>query len=146
MSRRAILPRIRTGIRPLIMKVRRFYFNRVWGMSIGAGTFVSMSAKLDLSNPTGIIIGDDTTIAFGVSILSHDPNGGMRVTRIGSRCFVGAHSLVLPGVTIGDHCIVSAGSVVLRDVPANTWVSGNPARIREAGIMTGVHGARIWSV
>lgn len=144
MRRRSILAQIRTGIRPLVMKLRRAYFNRVWGMSIGHGTFVSMSAKLDVSNPTGIIIGEDTTIAFGAAILSHDPNGTRQVTHIGSHCFIGAHSVVLSGVSIGDHCIVSAGSVVVRNVAPNTWVSGNPARTREGDIMTGPGGNRIW--
>ncbi|MBV8682839.1 MAG: acyltransferase [Caulobacteraceae bacterium] len=103
-----------------------------------------MSAKLDLSNPAGIIIGEDTTIAFGAAILSHDPSGATQMTRIGSHCFIGAHSIVLAGVTIGDHCIVSAGSVVVGDVAPNTWVSGNPARLQEAGISTWRRGARIW--
>ncbi|WP_308806818.1 DapH/DapD/GlmU-related protein [Neobacillus driksii] len=36
---------------------------------------------------------------------------------------------MLPGVTIGDNSIVAAGSVVTKDVPANTIVAGNPAKI-----------------
>jgi UDP-2-acetamido-3-amino-2,3-dideoxy-glucuronate N-acetyltransferase len=42
---------------------------------------------------------------------------------------IGAGATILGGVTIGEHAMVGAGSVVTRDVPANTLVYGNPARI-----------------
>jgi acetyltransferase-like isoleucine patch superfamily enzyme len=58
-------------------------------------------------------------------------------TRIGSRCLIGAHSFIMPGVTIGDECVISPASVVLKDVPPNTLVAGNPARQIERGIRTG---------
>jgi exopolysaccharide acyltransferase PssR len=40
-------------------------------------------------------------------------------------------------VRIGDHCVVAAASVVMKDVPSNSLVAGNPARIMEKGIQTG---------
>lgn len=49
--------------------------------------------------------------------------------RIGDRVWIGEQVCVLPGVTIGEGAIVGAGSVVTRDVPANTIVAGNPARV-----------------
>jgi acetyltransferase-like isoleucine patch superfamily enzyme len=42
---------------------------------------------------------------------------------------IGSNATILCGVTIGEGAIVGAGSVVTRDVPANTIVAGNPARI-----------------
>jgi len=42
---------------------------------------------------------------------------------------IGANTTVLPGVTIGANALVGAGSVVVRDVPADAVVVGNPARI-----------------
>lgn len=42
---------------------------------------------------------------------------------------IGAHSVILPGVTIHENALVGAGSVVTRDVPANSIVIGNPARV-----------------
>ena len=53
-----------------------------------------------------------------------------------ARCFIGAHSILMPGVTIGDGSIVGAGSVVTRDVPAASIAAGNPARIVRKGITT----------
>jgi maltose O-acetyltransferase len=43
--------------------------------------------------------------------------------------YLGARSIVLPGVEIGDGAIIGAGSVVRRDVPAGTIVAGNPAEV-----------------
>jgi len=52
--------------------------------------------------------------------------------RIGPRCFLGGHSIVLKGVSIGEGAVIGAGSVVTRDVPAFEIWAGVPARkIRE---------------
>jgi maltose O-acetyltransferase len=48
---------------------------------------------------------------------------------VGDDAWLGGGAIVLPGVTIGDRAIVGAGSVVTRDVPADTVVAGNPARV-----------------
>jgi maltose O-acetyltransferase len=48
---------------------------------------------------------------------------------IGDDVWLGGGAIVLPGVTIGDRAVVGAGSVVTRDVPADTVVAGNPARV-----------------
>lgn len=49
--------------------------------------------------------------------------------KIGNDAWIGCNSIILKGVTIGDGAIVAAGSVVTKDVPANTTVGGNPARV-----------------
>jgi acetyltransferase-like isoleucine patch superfamily enzyme len=43
---------------------------------------------------------------------------------------IGANATILPGITIGEGAMVGAGSVVTKDVPANTLVVGNPARVQ----------------
>jgi acetyltransferase-like isoleucine patch superfamily enzyme len=58
-------------------------------------------------------------------------------TRIGKECQIGAHSIIMPGVRVGDNCVVAVASVVMKDVPSNCLVSGNPARVVEKGIQTG---------
>lgn len=50
--------------------------------------------------------------------------------RIGAGAVIGANSTILPGVTIGRGAVVGAGSVVVRDVPPNTVIYGNPAKIQ----------------
>jgi acetyltransferase-like isoleucine patch superfamily enzyme len=43
--------------------------------------------------------------------------------------FIGAHSIVLKGVTIGENSIIGSGSVVTKSIPANQIWAGNPAKI-----------------
>ena len=81
-----------------------------------------------------ISVGDESVISSDVRILAHDGStkhgtGYIRIGRvdIGQRVYIGAKSIVLPGVRIGDDAIVGAGSVVTHDVPARTVVAGNPA-------------------
>ena len=53
---------------------------------------------------------------------------------IGENCWIGAGSIILPGVTIGDNTVIGAGSVVTKDIPANVVAFGNPCRVqREIG-------------
>jgi len=139
-----LVSRMRDKVRDAVVGVRRLYFNRVWKMDLGEGTVISLSAKLDKTNPRGIHIGRYTVVTFGAAILTHDyVNRVDRDVHIGDNCFIGAHSIILPGVTIGDHCIVSAASVVARNVPAGSLVAGNPARIVETNLKTTHYGVRI---
>ena len=46
-----------------------------------------------------------------------------------SNVWIGGSATILPGVTIGKNAIVAAGAVVTKDVPANTIVGGNPAKV-----------------
>ena len=48
---------------------------------------------------------------------------------IGRNVKIGANATILPGVVIGDNSVIGAGSVVVNDVPPNTVVVGNPARM-----------------
>jgi maltose O-acetyltransferase len=52
-----------------------------------------------------------------------------RPIRLGNDVWIGGGAVVLPGVTIGDRGVVGAGAVVVRDVPPDTVVVGNPARV-----------------
>lgn len=135
---------VRDILREVLRKVRRQYFVRVWHMDMSEGATVSFSAKLDKTNPKGIHIGRYSVVSFGAAVLAHDwVNNCDRDVRIGDNCFIGAHAIILPGVTIGDHCIVAAASVVARSVPAGCLVAGNPARVVETNIKTGPYGIRV---
>jgi hypothetical protein len=59
---------------------------------------------------------------------------------IGKECNIGANSIIMAGIRVGDNCVVAAASVVMKDVPPNCLVAGNPARIMEKGIRTGPRG------
>ena len=52
-----------------------------------------------------------------------------RPVHIGHDCWIGANVVICPGVTVGENCVIGAGSVVTRDIPANSFAAGNPARV-----------------
>src|SRR5579872_5036056 len=125
---RGLLARIRRELRPHMCELYRQYLNRAWGMDIGKDCMVSLSSRMDKTYPRGIHVGESTAINFGAVVLAHDYTRNMHMdTYIGRQCQIGAHSFIMPGVKIGDNCVVAPASVVMRDVPSNTLVAGNPA-------------------
>ncbi len=128
----------------LVVNFVRGYYNLVWGMSIGSGTRISTTVKLDKTNPRGIVIGKNCALAFGAAILTHDYiNGVHKTVTIGDCCFIGARSIIMPGVNIGNHCIIGTGAVVMQNVPSGSVIMGNPGRVIETGIVTGPFGRRL---
>ena len=117
-------------------------FNRVryrlQGVSVGSGVFISLGAFIDTAYPHSIEIADDAYITKGAMLIAHDhsvyrlkdsSDDGRGFIKIGAGAFIGARAIVLRNVTIGENAVVSAGSVVGKDVPPNTIVMGNPARV-----------------
>jgi acetyltransferase-like isoleucine patch superfamily enzyme len=138
---KGILAIIYEEISPILMMLRLVYLRRLWGMDIAPDCMISISAKLDKSHPRGIHIGQATAVQFGACILSRDQTRRRRLdTWIGKYCYIGARSIIFPGVRIGDNCVVTVASVVIADVPENCVVAGNPARVIERGIKTGQWG------
>ena len=91
---------------------------------------------LDPSHCWLIEIGDDVTIAPRVHILCHDASTKTfldytkigRVT-IGNKVFIGAESVILPGVTIGNNVVIGANSTVTHNIPDNSVAVGSPAKV-----------------
>lgn len=92
------------------------------------------------SEPYLVSIGDETLVSSGVVFSTHD--GAVWVLRddepqlnrfgrieIGTRCFVGARSILLPGAKIGDRTVIGAGSVVSGEIPGGVVAAGVPARV-----------------
>ena len=106
------------------------------GLQIGSNVYIAPWVLIDPVAAYLISIGDGCRLAPRAHILAHDATSreALGFTRlapvhIGCRVFVGADTLVLPGVTIGDDCVIGAGSLVSSDIPAGSLAVGRPARV-----------------
>lgn len=137
-----LLGRIRFKAYNLTSHFKVWRYRNIYGMEIGEGTRISRKADLDKAiNPKGIHIGSYTLITGHVDIIAHDVCRQMKAdVRIGDNCFIGNGAILLPGITIGNEVIVGAGSVVTKDVPSNTIVAGNPARVIRGGVFLDHYG------
>ncbi len=118
-------------------------------ISIGDRSYIGSSL---LVCHTGISIGDDVLISWGVTIVDHDSHSidwrvraadvgdwmhgrkswvgvTVRSVHIGNRAWIGFGATILKGVSIGEGAIVGAGAVVTRSVAPYSIVAGNPARV-----------------
>jgi len=102
-------------------------------LSVGASVQFNDGCWIDFSG--GVEIGDNCLMSTDVIIYSHDhghdprsePRGVSK--RIGSGVWVGARAIIMHSCrSIGDNAVIGAGAVVVKDVPANCVVAGNPAR------------------
>lgn len=94
-----------------------------------------LGATIDKNTACLVEIGNNVTIT-NATVLAHDAStkgllGYTKIAKvkIGNNVFIGFGSIVLPGVTIGNNVIVGAGSIVREDIPDNSVVAGNPAKV-----------------
>lgn len=109
-------------------------------VSLGERVFVNMNVQFHsgYDNSASIEIGDDTFIGMNVNLctISHEIGDESRRAgkdlykgiNIGKGVWIGANSVILPGVKIEDGCIIAAGSVVIKDCEKNGLYGGNPAK------------------
>ena len=106
--------------------------------SITIGDYALLSPGVRINACDEIVLGDSVMMAAGSYITDSDwhemYDRGNRATAvnpvyIGDNVWIGDHAMVLKGVTIGENSVVAAGAVVVKDVPANVVVAGNPAKI-----------------
>ncbi|MFN8619371.1 MAG: acyltransferase [Chloroflexota bacterium] len=106
------------------------------GLVIGEDVAILEDVFLDGSHCWHISIGDHVTLAPRVMILAHDASTKRHLdltkvgkVEIGDRVFVGAGTIIMPGVRIGHDAIIGAGSVVTSEIPPATVAAGNPAKV-----------------
>ena len=114
------------------------------GAHVHFGKHVYANFNLTMVDDTHIYVGDNTLFGPNVIVATagHPILPELRKqeyqynmpVHIGKNCWLGAGTIVLPGVTIGDNTVIGAGSVVTRDIPSNVVAVGNPCRVlREIG-------------
>ncbi|MDE8674640.1 sugar O-acetyltransferase [Priestia aryabhattai] len=84
-----------------------------------------------------VIVGNNCMIGPNVGIYTaghstepkdRNKSGYAQPIKIGNDVWIGGSCTILPGVTINDNSIIAAGSVVIKDVPSNVIMAGNPAK------------------
>ena len=140
--------------------VRIYGFTNLYGCEIGddvkIGTFVEIQKGVRVGNRCkisshsflceGVVLEDDVFIGHSVTFTNDlypratNGNGQLQneadwtclPTRIKRGASIGSGATLLCGITIGENALVGAGSVVTRDVPPDTIVAGNPARVKKS--------------
>ena len=131
---------IRSFIASIVQHARTYYY-KIKGLDIHHTVILERKLNFDRLYLQGIHIGANTLIASCVTIMSHDHckrvDGQplLADVYIGKNCFIAVGSTIMPGIKIGDDVIVGAGAVVTKDVPSNTIVAGNPAKVIKTGII-----------
>jgi carbonic anhydrase/acetyltransferase-like protein (isoleucine patch superfamily) len=115
------------------------FTSRVIGhVKIGKNVWKSFAASggCYIQGGNGIEIGEDTLFGPGVKIISANHNltnlkqwEPASPVIIGERCWIGANTVILPEVVLGDDVVVAAGAIVTQSYPAGAIVAGTPAKL-----------------
>ena len=112
-----------------ILRVKTWLLRRL-GADVGSGVSLALSATPDVFWPELIRIEDDAIVGYDATILCHEVLQDEYRTGevvIGEGVMIGAETVILPGVHIGENARVAANSLVTEDVPPGATVAGVPA-------------------
>lgn len=110
-----------------------------YGYNISVGNNVFINFNCTILDVTPVVIGDHVLIGPSVSLYAatHPTNWTLRSSglengapiTIGNHVWIGAGTVICPGVNIGDRSLIGAGSVVTKNIPADVVAAGNPCRV-----------------
>ncbi|MDM0578787.1 sugar O-acetyltransferase [Clostridium perfringens] len=115
-------------------------FHANWGgknVHFGNGVYANFNLTMvddcDIFVGNNVLFGPNVTVSAG----THPIHPELRSKQaqynipihIGNNVWIGANSVILPGVNIGDNSVIGAGSIVTKDIPSNVIAVGNPCRV-----------------
>lgn len=115
-------------------------FHANWGgknVHFGNGVYANFNLTMvddcDIFVGNNVMFGPNVTVSAG----THPIHPELRSKQaqynipihIGNNVWIGANSVILPGVNIGDNLVIGAGSIVTKDIPSNVVAVGNPCRV-----------------
>ena len=115
-------------------------FHANWGgknVHFGNGVYANFNLTMvddcDIFVGNNVMFGPNVTVSAG----THPIHPELRSKQaqynipihIGNNVWIGANSVILPGVNIGDNSVIGAGSIVTKDIPSNVVAVGNPCRV-----------------
>lgn len=115
----------------------RVRLHRWRGVKIGSGVHIGPMVTIDDVYPNFVVIEDGVSLAGQIYILTHNKpleyhkhlsEAFLAPVIIKKNAWIAIGVTILPGVTVGEGAIVAAGSVLNKDVPANTFWGGVPAK------------------
>lgn len=101
------------------------------GAVIGEGLFIDHGHGVVIGETA--ILGDNVTLYQGVTLGGTGKDSGKRHPTVGDNVVIGAGAKVLGPFTVGSNSKVGAGAIVLKEVPENCTVVGNPGRVVKRG-------------
>lgn len=115
-------------------------FHANWGgknVHFGNGVYANFNLTMvddcDIFVGNNVLFGPNVTVSAG----THPIHPELRSKQaqynipihIGNNVWIGANSVILPGVNIRDNSVIGAGSIVTKDIPSNVIAVGNPCRV-----------------